>query len=270
MLKSLQIVTADGVIRSIRENDTDWMWLVRGAASAFPAVVLSMTLQLQPLKPIIREQTNVLSLYQFAPLVRSLSVLQCAGKLSRHAERSVILACAPPFLHETLSEVPDKVCLYNVYIMAGSEAEFEAIVREDDGVNKSFLYQSDWTDRTLSELTNAVGNAYPPGLAWDTRSYQMETQHYDRVDWDSLRLKFERLAPKQGFTHVLTTIGPDTMFASGGGAYGTSLPALVVNGYSATDLMEDDKVRRSGRAMLDSTSSDTRCCAGCADRLIYA
>ena len=256
LVRSLRIVTANGDILEVNdEQHPEWMWLARGSASAFPAVVVSMTLQLQPLPTIIRHQTNAFVLERYKNLVQQLCQLQLQQKLSSRLELAVVPACTPPFLNEKLHPVPDKVCLCSVYAMADSEEEFREMVAPLETVlspeNPSLLHQSEFEERTLSELTSAIGHVYPPGLAWDVRSYQVETELYANVDWDALRNAFHSNTPNQSLSHILTVIGPDTQLTMGG-AYGTTLPGLVVAGYGAMDVAATRGVREQCEALLDS------------------
>lgn len=103
LIVAMTIITAeDGLLEINDTTHPDWMWLARGAAAAFPAVVVSFTVQLQPLKPIIRHQTNLVRLEDYGRLMESLCQLQMEGKLSRQLEVSVVPASTPPSFVEPL------------------------------------------------------------------------------------------------------------------------------------------------------------------------
>lgn len=240
LIKSMIIVTADGRVLHVNDtSDPDWMWLARGSASAFPAVVVCMTLQLQPLPPILKHQTTFLDLKYYEPLVNHLCELQCHGELSHKLELSVIPACTPSFLAERLlaqgaTTIPDKVCVWNVYAMANSHDEFQELTSVlTKSLSIPFLYQSNFDNGTLSDWTNEIGDAYPSGLIWKARSVQIPTARYRLVDWQAISQVFDQMAIKDSLTHILTVIGPDTTYASGGGAYGKSLPGITVGVYVA-------------------------------------
>jgi FAD/FMN-containing dehydrogenase len=286
LILAMTIVTADGEVLTDLTDTThpDWLWLARGAAAAFPAVVVSYTLQLQRLRPLLRHQTNLIRLDDYGSVVTTLCRMQLEGKLSRQVELSIIPACAPPYLVEPLRAallhrqqqrqhhqsttttnqdhdepvviVPDKVCLFQVYVMADTEDEFADLVQPitDEIVDQGgyCLYRTDFVDATLSGLTDSVGPAYPPGLAWKVRSYQVETSNYATVDWSRLAMAFAEWDAAVGGTgssksHILTAIGPDGGYASGGGAYGTCLPGLVVAVYCATTAVVDDDNNNNAR-----------------------
>jgi hypothetical protein len=225
-------------------------------------------------------------LEHYGAVVSTLCRMQLEGKLSRQVEVSVIPACTPPHLVEPVRAallvqqqqqqhqsststtttkhhddddepvvvvVPDKLCLFQVYVMADTEGEFADLVRPitDETVFDYCLYRSDFTDATMSGLTDSVGPAYPPGLAWNVRSYQVETSAYAAVDWSRLAKAFAdgdvavTAVGTGSKSHILTAIGPDGGYASGGGAYGTFLPGLVVAVYycattTNTAVVDDD------------------------------
>lgn len=250
-IQSMQIVTADGVVLSDinDKNHPDWMWLARGSASMFPGVVLSFTIQLHRLPSILRQQTTFFEIDQYENVVKFLCEQQ---NLSNRLELSVVPACTPPFLEDLVhGDIPDRVCIANVYVLADDEQEFHTSTSflQKLLVSIPHLYRTEFQDQTLSEITNAVGRVYPPGLTWQVRSYQVSMKEYQRVDWTALQQTFRENSQPNGLTHILTVIAPDSKLR--GGAYGTTLPGIVVGGYCAMNS-PDDTLKASSQRMLNT------------------
>lgn len=188
------IVTGAGeVIQANDENSPDWMWLVRGSASAFPGVIVSFTLKLHPLPSIIRSASSIHSVKDFEAIVSFIRAGRLDGSLSSKIEMTAILAFTPPPLQELITA--DKICIYSLSFAADSEDEFDSHLEAAKKVpSTALLPMAPPKDATLVELAEAMNPMFAPGFHWAGQSFVLDVEE-DKLDYGSLGKCIDRAAP---------------------------------------------------------------------------
>jgi hypothetical protein len=255
----MTVVTAAGEIRTITKDDEDgdhidWMWLARGSGCAFPGVVVSFTLQLHKLPPIVRSRTSFHHLRDAETIVKYLIACRKDGTLSTKVETTVILASTPPSLANQI--LAQKVCMVAVSFLADSEDEFAKHMEVINAIPSTTLLPCDdkSKDYSFSELADFGAGAYPHDHCWEVRSCMVDPP---KVDWDAVCSAFSDKAPI-GCTHTLIVIGPQ-LYAAKSSAYGDMPMTGVVVGtygvYSSSRGEQQDEGQSERTVVLEFTDA---------------
>jgi len=121
------VVAPDGRIVTAKDNNNgddetaeaeeseDYMYMVRGSASAFPGVVVSFKLELSVLPPIVRSRTDLYPLEEFAEIVRLLDGhVKNEKHLVEKCEITLSVASTPPPLAQVVKAPKVLMVIYTV------------------------------------------------------------------------------------------------------------------------------------------------------------
>jgi FAD binding domain len=193
------VVDARGNLVECASND-DWMWLARGSACAFPGVVVSFTLQLHPLPPVIRTKGEFYPLEDYEAILRHVyQYVTDHPQLAAKTEMALVLTETPAFLVDTA--LGPLVALFKLSVMASSEEESKEILAPLCGEVGKFpsvslggesAFERHESFETLPETTRL---AYPSGHHWLCRSYISDLSRFDSMDWSEFRRTFVQTAP---------------------------------------------------------------------------
>jgi hypothetical protein len=208
-------------------DDDDWMWLVRGAASAFPGVVVSFTLRLHPLPPVIKSRLELYPLESFEPMAKFFHEhVEAHPELSSKLEMTLVMASTPPPLANVVKV--SKLLMVMVVGIANSEEEFQGIVKPlQEETPVAPFFPSDFVDHdSFHSLPELLREAFPPGTHWVNRCLLGGPDQFTKVDWTKFRTTFEAEAPS-GPSHGMAVIAPQNPVTVPG-CYGPVRPGLAV------------------------------------------
>jgi hypothetical protein len=173
---SATVVTPAGNVVDVKlgEGGCDWAYMIKGAASLFPGVVVSFKLHLHPLPQIMRTASWFYSVDDLAVMSAWLRKGKESKQLSSKLELTLILATAPPWIQEELP--PCKIVMtLHVSFMADSEDEASSLILAplDHLPVKPLFARGKFADTSIVSLCEIVGEAYPQGMRWFSHMLSM-------------------------------------------------------------------------------------------------
>jgi FAD binding domain len=260
-------------------SSDDWMWLARGSACAFPGVVVSFTLQLHPLPPVLRTKGEFYPLEDYEAILRH--VYRYVTDHPQHAsktEMALVLTETPEFLAEAVQG--PFVALFKLSVMASLEEEFDAILAPLCGelgrfpsvpLGREAEFENHVSFETLPETTRL---AYPPGHHWLCRSYISDLSRFESMDWSEFRRTFVQSAPISALgtakgddplavaaviptlVHTTVLVAPERP-VSAPGCYGRCTPGItvLVSGAYQVSRLETSDATNSSSPAAEATAS---------------
>jgi FAD/FMN-containing dehydrogenase len=168
----------------------EWMWLARGAASAFPGVVVSFKVRLHPLPKVIKSRLELYPLESFEAMVGFFhEYVMAHPESSVKLELTAVMACTPPPLVDVV-KVP-KLLMVMVVGIADSVEEFDSMVRPLQEAPAAPFFPSAFEDHeSFRSLPELLREAYPPGTHWANRCLLGGPEQFRQVDWTRFRESF--------------------------------------------------------------------------------
>lgn len=250
-IEQVTLVDPQGNLLVVSDNDKDdddWMWMVRGSASAFPGVVVEFKIRLAKVPAIIRLKMDFFPVESYSKIIHFLNDYyrneEKEGSDTKNLELTINLASTPPPLADVL-KVPKVVMVIQTW-RADSEEQFQEQVAPlalDKFPVKPLLPESSssFQDMTFAGLSQMLSGAYPPGQTYIARVLFHESQSFDNVNWENVQESFMQKAP-MGLSHCMVVWSPKRL-ASKPGCYGkysatgfTSLTLGICDGQGGEEV----------------------------------